>query len=234
MSTKVKQAVVNIFAFFGFTLSKKTKLDKFIFEFFGRNPRLIFYFVRMYGKISEVEGDIVECGLGKMRTFQVLSFLLENDKNNKRVLWGFDSFEGFPSPTPEDNSYRNPQKGEWAHLTKQDAKDLLVKVGMGSKFLDTRIHFVEGFFEDTLPKYEEKIQKIAFLHLDVDLYASYRDCLNYLFPKVVKGGVVLFDEYKNQEIRWPGAKKAIDEYFEGTSYKIQKDEILNKYFLIKE
>lgn len=65
----------------------------------------------------------------------------------------------------------------------------------------------------------------------MDLYQSYKTCLEHLFPKVVSGGIVLFDEYDTPN--WPGAKKAIDEYFKGTSYRPQKDAESGKYFLIK-
>jgi hypothetical protein len=63
-------------------------------------------------------------------------------------------------------------------------------------------------FDATLPKYEGRI---ALLHLDCDLYESYKTALTHLYEKVAPGGVVMFDEYDDS--RWPGAKIAIDEFF---------------------
>ncbi len=190
------------------------------------------YIERMYEKIQGVKGDIVECGVGKIGTFKVLASLVEKERAN-RTLWGFDSFEGFPEPAPEDASPRNPKKGEWKCIEAEDVPKFLAISGVDEDFISQRIKIVKGFFEDSLPKCP--VGPIALLHLDVDLYGSYRTCLHHLFPKVSQGGVVLFDEYmnRNEEERFPGAKKAIDEYFEGSGHKLQRDKLSGKYFLIK-
>lgn len=195
----------------------------------GKKPR---YIQKMFDKAKEVEGDVVECGVGKMSTFRILADILQNSKSDKK-LWGFDSFEGFPEPSIEDVSPRGVYKGEWKHLEAEDAAKFLVVLGFKKRWVDSHIIIVKGFFKDTLP--QSKISKISFLHLDVDLYESYKICLKHLFPKVSEGGVVLFDEYEGpkEEFKFPGAKKAIDEYFKNTKYKPIKDKSSGKYFLVK-
>ncbi|MDO8594520.1 MAG: TylF/MycF/NovP-related O-methyltransferase [bacterium] len=188
----------------------------------------VLYLSEVYGKVRGIEGDIVECGIGYSETFQILSCLLKKD-TAVRNLWGFDSFEGFPEPTKEDTSSRNPKKGEWKVLTVAELYVILGRLRLDKDFIDSRVKVVKGFFEDTL--HAASVSKIALLHLDVDLYQSYKTCLTELFPRIVKGGVVLFDEYDSPS--FPGAKKAIDEYFKGTSYRLQKDGGTGKYFLIK-
>lgn len=101
----------------------------------------------------------------------------------------------------------------------------------------------EGFFENTLHEYEGKI---AILHLDCDLYNSYKCCLNTLYDKVVSGGIILFDEYKSytQLDNFPGAAKAIDEFFIKKNIKFHRFEYIQgeksnpnsfkkKFFVIK-
>lgn len=187
------------------------------------------YFHERYQTITGRAGDIVECGIGYSRTFQILACLLKRENNAKRKLYGFDSFEGFPEPTVEDTSPRNPKKGEWKVLSPAQLYRILGLLRLDTFFVQSQIKIVEGFFDDTLPQTD--IKKIALLHLDVDLYQSYKTCLEQLFPKVVKGGVVLFDEYASP--KWPGARKAIDEYFKNTPERLQKDAETGKYFLIK-
>ncbi len=68
-------------------------------------------YVRMYEKIRAVPGDVVECGVGRGRSFACFAFLVA-EENAGRTLWGYDSFAGFPAPTPEDASPRNPQPGQ--------------------------------------------------------------------------------------------------------------------------
>lgn len=192
----------------------------------SKNAQRLLFWGRMRDLIDGVGGDVVECGVGKARSFQMLAFLFEN---SSRKLFGFDSFQGFPEPSIEDESVRNPQKGEWNLLTPNRVREILSLAGVGESFIE-KTELVSGFFEDTLV--ENKLEKIALLHLDVDLYDSYRACLKYLYFKVSPGGVIVFDEYED-EIKWPGAKKAIDEFLQENRFQVKKDDVVNKYYLIK-
>lgn len=182
---------------------------------------------RMYASVSTIDGAIVECGVGRGRTFLYLAALLWREKKN-RTLWGFDSFAGFPEPDPKDTSMRNPKKGEWAGTSPEDIKKVLLRAGLPVDFVQKNIKLVKGFFATSLKKYDGRL--IAFLHLDADLYQSYKVVLEMLFPRIAEGGIVLFDEYGEEN--WPGAKKAADEYFSGTGYQIARD-VSGKYFVRK-
>ncbi|MGH2627166.1 MAG: TylF/MycF/NovP-related O-methyltransferase, partial [Anaerolineales bacterium] len=192
----------------------------------------LLYFNRMLSLVSDIEGDIVECGVGRGETLLALAILLQDD-GRSRNLWGFDSFTGFPTPTEEDRSPRKPRKGEWAVASRHDIHRLLLHAGLDPWFVDTRIVLVEGLFQDTLPHYRGG--QIALLHLDVDLYDSYRSCLAHLWPKVAGGGVVLFDEYRNttENIKFPGAAIAIDEFFGSEVSRVQRDEPSGKFYLVR-
>jgi len=195
------------------------------------------YFLRMFERIAHVEGDIVECGVGKMRSFKILASLLLSEGTQRR-LWGFDSFEGFPETRAEDESPKDMRKGQWKYLDGEEQVKLILFIcGFKRAWIDEHVHIVKGFFSDSLPG--NQVGTIALLHLDVDLYDSYTDCLTHLFPKVAKGGVVLFDEYagrpdEGDAVKFPGAKLAIDAYFKDTPYRPQRDSASGKYFLVKE
>jgi hypothetical protein len=191
------------------------------------------YFERLYKTIQNIDGDIVECGIGKGRTFFMLCCLAEMD-GKRRNVWGFDSFEGFPRPSSSDNSPRQIQKGEYSILTENGMRQILRKGGLGKAFINERVKLVKGFFNQSLPKFQG--QKVAFLHLDVDLYQSYKETLEFFWPKVVSGGIVLFDEYKQPGMgdAFPGAARAIDEFFGGLKHQIQFDKSANRYYLIKK
>ena len=77
----------------------------------------------------------------------------------------------------------------------------------------------------------DKNKKAFFLHLDVDLYSSYKICLENLWENVIDGGIVLFDEYHDK--KWPDAKYAIDEFFNKKDIKIEVDELFKRGFVIK-
>jgi O-methyltransferase len=184
----------------------------------SRRMRQVIYFNEMSKDLPE--GDFVECGIGLARTFLILGFLIEGQRH--RRLWGFDSFEGFPEPSIEDSSERNPKKGQWKCITPKDIHKIFRVAGVNESPI-----IIKGYFENTIQKYKGKI---ALLHLDVDLYQSYKDCFE-LITYVVPHGVVLFDEYNSN--KFPGATQAIDEflYVYGTSYKLQ--EFMGKYYFRK-
>jgi hypothetical protein len=73
----------------------------------------------------------------------------------------------------------------------------------------------------------------SFVHLDCDLYGSYRDCLEFFYPRLSDGGIVLLDEYDDPP--WPGCNKAVDEFLAGKPERLQRIERQNyqKYFFRK-
>jgi hypothetical protein len=223
----MKHAIKMLLSTVGLEVRRSSPLDRFSLQFNQGNATTFLYLSRMIGLITSLDGAVVECGVGKARTLQMLALLLQ-EENKGRALWGFDSFEGFPEPSMEDTSPRNPKKGEWKKMTRSQVYDVL-----NGLRITTPVHVTQGYFEDALR--DVKVPPIALLHLDVDLYKSYKTCLEYLFPLVVQGGVVLFDEYRNEaELRkFPGASRAIDEYVDATGYPIRQDPASRKYFLIK-
>lgn len=190
------------------------------------------YFGSKFERISEVDGDVVECGVGFGHTLLIINSLSYQEGKGRRI-WAFDSFEGFPEPTVEDSSPRNPKKGEWKVITTDDLDDILYRrCGLPDQ-TRRNLRVVKGYFENTLRN--SGVEKIALLHLDVDLYGSYKTCLNELYQKVVPGGVILFDEYKQKDTQevFPGAAKAIDEFFADKEEVIEYDARHDKYFTIK-
>lgn len=188
------------------------------------------YFKEMYDLIAEVDGDIVECGVGYGDSLYKLSCLVYYDGKRRRI-YGFDSFEGFPEPSDEDRSPRNPRKGDWKVSTVEKIYQVLMN-GIERDFVRDNVILVKGFFDESLRNYEG--EKIALLHLDVDLYRSYKVTLEYFWPRVAQGGVVLFDEYRNSLNRFPGASKAIDEFFGDQASQIQYNERVNRYYILKQ
>jgi hypothetical protein len=196
------------------------------------NAARFLYQQRLFQRIGPLDGDVVECGVGKGVTLLMWAALCHEEAGQRRI-WGFDSFEGFPEPTAEDDSERKPRRGEWNVGTIRDMHKMLVGAGFADLWLRTRVTLVKGFFEESLAKYTG--DEIALLHIDADLYESYKTVLEDLYGKVRPGGVIAFDEYMGsfEHHGFPGAKKAVDEFFADKDATIQRDEAFGKYFVVK-
>jgi hypothetical protein len=67
---------------------------------------------------------------------------------------------------------------------------------------------IKGWIPYTFDKINNK--KFCFAHIDVDLYKATYDSLNFIYPRMLKGGIILLDDYGFPPC--VGSKKAVDEY----------------------
>tara|TARA_Y100000994_G_C15619607_1_gene412423 strand:- start:68 stop:784 length:717 start_codon:yes stop_codon:yes gene_type:complete len=173
---------------------------------------------------------IIEAGVGYGDTFLFLALIAEKLGMN---LIGFDSFCGFPEIINKKDRrlFGKPiAKGQWNVSSIKSIRNRLKNSGVGENFLNNNLELVQGFFEDSLRNFQTQ-KKILFLHLDVDLYSSYKTCLEYLWQHVIVGGVVVFDEY--QDPKWPDAKEAIDEFFNEKGINVELDQLTKRGFVKK-
>jgi len=181
----------------------------------------------LMNKINDVDGTIVECGVGWGRSIALFAMLIENDENlKKREIIGFDSFKGFPDPTNEDNfKTTGVKKGRYkTGLTY--VNEFLQNCGIKHINRRSSISLQQGFFEETLPN--ANLDKIALLNLDGDLYMSYKTCLDNLLDKVANRGIIIFDEYESK--KYPGCKKAVLEYYKESD--IIRHKVWNRHYTI--
>ena len=196
------------------------------------------YFYDLFGKIKNITGDVVECGAGLWRSLLLL-LICEDLYDNKRHIYCFDSFQRLPELSKYDvlTSGHVAIKGKGFNLRSlsyQAKEDViiqhLIKSGISQEFISNHITFVKGFFSETLDGYSGA--PIALLHLDCDLYQSYKECLEILYPKVVKGGIIAFNGYQEAAKCHNGAKKAIDEFLYGKE-EIIKSAITDRFYVVK-
>lgn len=165
---------------------------------------------------NKIEGSIVECGVWRGGSMMAVAETLKHTGDTGRELYLFDTFEGMSEPTVDDADYKD--ESAQSRLDKEDKNKKAshtwaystletVQAGMANtSYNNSKIHYIKGKVEDTIPG--TLPEKIALLRLDTDWYESTRHELNHLFPRLVKGGVLIIDDYGY----WKGARKAMDEY----------------------
>jgi O-methyltransferase len=192
--------------------------------------RTFLHLAEVVERAGGVPGDVVECGVASGNSLAMLAALNRLETAPRRVL-GFDSWEGLPEPRDED--LRTPgsvaTRGAFS-ATHEDLVGLRLEQ-YGRDVLDA-VTLVRGRFEDTLPHCP--VERIAVLHLDVDLYDSYRTCLRHLWPKVSVNGVVAFDEYGLTDA-WPGARLAVDEFFadKAGQFEMHRGRHADRHYAVK-
>jgi O-methyltransferase len=152
-----------------------------------------------------VVGSFVECGVRNGGSSAVIASAVR--ENRDRRVWLFDSWDGLPEPSTADFSLRSGRQGEKGMLP--SSIDTVRHLMFATLNLDqSRIHLVQGWFEETIPPIATDLAPIAFLVLDCSWYESYRFCLNELYDRVAKGGIVWLDGYGS----WHGCRQAVDEF----------------------
>ncbi len=145
----------------------------------------------------DIEGDYAECGVFRGGTSYLIA---EAINGSDKTLHCFDTFEGMPITARNDPSGHKP--GEMGETSEKFVDDYL-------KQFKTELH--AGFIPLTLLDVREK--QFAFVHIDLDIYRSVHDAVAFFYPRMSKGGIMLFDDYGFYGYQ-EAAKKAVDEFFE--------------------
>lgn len=155
---------------------------------------------------TEVMGDVVQCGVYRGGSLGPLAWLVQKLGPKKRV-WGFDSFQGFPTSSAADHIRGVlPEKAQSQYFA-DTHQERVEQALAGSRVAN--VNLVAGSFETTLPAWGGAA--ISLLILDCDLYDSYRLALRSLYDRVTSGGIIILDEYYSP--KYPGARQAVDEFF---------------------
>jgi hypothetical protein len=187
-------------------------------------------------KMKDSDGVYVECGVAAGA--QIIA-MAEGAPN--KIIHAFDSFEGIPMP-----SNRDDQMPGIKYLTKDEqlalpepGKQELKSSGATVISLDSFLQNIsrlenkdnvvihKGWFENTVE--HNDIDKISILRLDGDLYNSTMVCLKHLFPKVIKGGIVIIDDWQ-----LGGCQMACKDYFFSINIKPNYLTISNICYFINE
>lgn len=173
----------------------------------------------LYKKILDLPGAIIECGVFKgasLCRFAMLRELLEND--NSRKIMGFDIFGKFPETKFELDKKRRLKFIEKAGEESISCEQLIDV--LEHKKINKNIELVKGDINETVPYYvkEHPELKISLLNLDTDVYEPAVTILENLYPRIVKGGILVLDDYGV----FAGETKAVDEFFKDKNIIIKK------------
>lgn len=138
------------------------------------------------------KGDVVELGV-----YCGGSLIALAETAPDRLCFGFDTFTGLPEEAwSEGEPHGVGDFGDTSFEAVQAATS-----GLGNVIL------IQGLFPESTSGWIGS--PIALAHVDFDFYESTKAAINWLLPRMVKGGVIVFDDYDWEHC--PGVRKAIEE-----------------------
>lgn len=154
------------------------------------------YFIYQWlQNLENISGSIAECGSYQGGT----AYLIAKSINHNTNIHIFDTFEGMPNLISEHDSHK---AGDLADTSFEKVKELL------TPFSNLQIH--QGLFSDCF-KGINKDEEFKLVHCDADIYESVMDTHEFFYPKLVKGGVIIYDDYGWATTK--GAQKAVLDFY---------------------
>jgi O-methyltransferase len=174
--------------------------------------RIRFYnTIQFFLQTSQLKGAMAECGCFR----GLSSYLLCNYQ--RQIMPGYkgenftiiDSFEGLSIPSKED-AIKVDDAGKALYAL--EGGHFATPLDHLRKALSDfpEVTLVKGWIPDILPSLPD--QSYKYVHIDLDLYEPIKGALEYFYPKMVPGGIIVMDDYGS--LYWPGAKKAVEEFCE--------------------
>ena len=142
--------------------------------------------------VANMPGDFAEVGV-----FQGSTAKMVCEVKGERPLHLFDTFEGLPPGTTAT------EKIVYAKTKYACSFEAVQRHLSGYP----EVHFHKGLFPASAGSLSPD-REFAFVHLDVDLYKSTLDCLQYFYPRLLPGGILLSHDYSILE----GVERAFTEF----------------------
>lgn len=168
------------------------------------NAQRRFAVLQLARLVAGVPGDTAECGVFRGAGSRLILAATSIGPEGPREHHLFDSFEGLSDPGAEDGGY-------WRRGDLSCALDA-VRANL-AEFPGVRFH--PGWIPERFPDVADR--RFAFVHVDVDLYRPTRDSVEFFYPRLSPGGILLCDDYGFTTC--PGATRALDESLAGRPEK---------------
>jgi O-methyltransferase len=145
---------------------------------------------RSVERTGKVPGDLAEVGV-----FRGGSAHLICEAKGSRTLHLFDTFAGLP------------KAGEWDPKFQQGG--FASSLGEVQAYLQSfaKVHFHPGLFPETASGLEQCM--FSFVHLDADLYQSTLSGLEWFYPRMNRGAILISHDYSTAQ----GVRKAFEDFF---------------------
>ncbi|HET9530949.1 MAG TPA: TylF/MycF/NovP-related O-methyltransferase [Blastocatellia bacterium] len=167
--------------------------------------------IQFFQATLPLDGWIAECGCWKgLSSFMMCRYAVSRDpRYDGEGFHIFDSFEGLSTPKEED-VITDQGVDRWERGVNHPAGTYAAPLDHVRRVLSEfpGIQYHKGWLPESLKDAPEG--RFKFVHIDVDLFEPTKGALEYFYPRLVPGGMLMCDDYGS--LYWPGARKAVDDY----------------------
>tara|TARA_B100000787_G_C16060730_1_gene235436 strand:+ start:37 stop:657 length:621 start_codon:yes stop_codon:yes gene_type:complete len=199
--------------------------NDFFFNINHTRAAKIFFQIEIFKNTLKVNGDICEFGVFKGNSLNRLILLRDFYCNNKKIF-AFDTFKKIELDKKHIDFKKYKKFLNDSNNTQCTLNQLTSKLKLKKMF--SKIKLVKGNVIKTLKL--QKIKKISFILLDLDIYEPTLHVLNYAWPKMSKDGIILLDNYKV----FDGETKAVNEFAKINKLKIHKKKFFKNFYFLKK
>jgi O-methyltransferase len=157
--------------------------------------------------------NFVECGVANgFTTFFTLREIVGNKKSvNNFSMHLYDAWNAMRKNDLFENE--SSHVGNYANLNVEITKKNL------DEFKDNLVYHI-GYIPDTFHTIPEAPNSIIYLHIDLNSAKTTLETLEFFFPRLTRGGVIVFDDYG--QIEYNETKKIVDKFFSDKPGILQK------------
>lgn len=168
--------------------------------------------------------DVVECGCWHGHSTLLIANLMKGRAGRLHV---FDSFKGLSEFKEQDRSdtFNTTAKREAERVHYASDIHRLRRLVEPFGFVDLHKGWIPDVFEDV------PLGSISFAMIDVDLYEPTLASLRHLYPHLMTGGAIFFDDYGYRN--FPGAKIAVDEFLRDYTPTLFIENPMGSAYLVK-
>jgi len=149
----------------------------------------------------KLQGSVAEAGVRDGAFAQYINKYFPSKK-----LYLFDTFEGFHNEQVKSNMIEEDEIFA-VNMDYREYHHEMLGEGILPMPNPEKIVIKKGFFPDTAKDVEDTF---CYVHLDMDIYQSTADGLQFFWSKMVEQGIIMIDDYHNSHCT--GVKKAVDEF----------------------
>ena len=129
----------------------------------------------LLASVRHLNGNVAELGVYAGSTLEAMALVA-----TQKICYGFDTFAGLPAQSWSQGDFHRP--GEFGDVSYQEIYEAMPK----------NVTLIRGLFPESARGIEDRF---CFAHVDFDLEQSTMDAIEWLKPRLVAGGLMVFDDW---------------------------------------